>query len=147
MPGAERVRTVLPRNAHGIAVAGGPSPGLAVPFAIRPFTRPLTTTETLINILSLLPSHVITVLWPSGYGVTFRSRPIRDGKPREFESRQCQFFVFSRIIYLWLRAPHLERQRARKKSTTPRIRRTTISAATSVKCIVHPFERAVVPPA
>jgi hypothetical protein len=48
---------------------------------------------------------------------------------------------------LWLRAPHLERQRARKKSTTPRIRRTTISAATSVKCIVHPFERAVVPPA
>ena len=37
MPGAERVRTVLPRNAHGIAVAGGPSPGLAVPFAIRPF--------------------------------------------------------------------------------------------------------------
>jgi hypothetical protein len=36
------------------------------------------------------------VLWPSGYGVTFRLCPIRDGKPREFESRQCQLFYFYR---------------------------------------------------
>lgn len=37
---------------------------------------------------------IIAVLWPSGYGVTFRLCPIRDGKPREFESRQCQLFLF-----------------------------------------------------
>lgn len=55
MPGAERVRSVLPRNAHGIAVAGGPSPGLAVPFAIRPFTAPLTTTAVQVKHLIITP--------------------------------------------------------------------------------------------
>jgi hypothetical protein len=40
------------------------------------------------------------VLWPSGYGVTFRFRPIRDGKPREFESRQCQFFFSLSLIFV-----------------------------------------------
>ena len=44
------------------------------------------------NPLSFIRFCTLAVLWPSGYGVTFRSRPIRDGKPREFESRQCQLF-------------------------------------------------------
>lgn len=50
------------------------------------------------HILVLPRSHRAAVLWPSGYGVTFRSRPIRDGKPREFESRQCQLFFFAAYL-------------------------------------------------
>ena len=53
-------------------------------------------------LLSFFPGQVIAVLWPSGYGVTFRLCPIRDGKPREFESRQCQLFYsfISLVSYL-----------------------------------------------
>ena len=54
--------------------------------------RPLTTIQLRINILLFFRLRITAVLWPSGYGVTFRYLPIRDGKPREFESRQCQLF-------------------------------------------------------
>ena len=59
-----------------------------------PWPRPLTTSPTVVYPLFTLLWPIYAVLWPSGYGVTFRLCPIRDGKPREFESRQCQLFLF-----------------------------------------------------
>src|SRR6267154_4457489 len=60
--------------------------------------RPLTTSSPVPYLLFVFLCQIIAVLWPSGYGVTFRLYPIRDGKPREFESRQCQLFLFISLV-------------------------------------------------